>query len=428
MASLRNLLHPERPLLRRSAGLVSGSAIGQAMLLVGTLVAARYFAPSAFGVLGVFVTIAVVFGIFATGRLEAAIPIPRRDGRARDLLEVACALVPAVAALSYLFMGTIGVSILAWADADALSRHLWLFPAATIALGLRALLIGWCTRKGFIKTLAVGRALNGTSSGIAFVVGAVAGAETIWLVGAWLTGQAVEMLVVAATVLRDVAREPRSLGSRRRRRALRRFRRFPRVLLWSHILEELGPHLPITLISGFFGAELAGVYNMIQRVVARPAAVIGSSVHVMVASEASKRLRSGVDLIPLLDISLKRLAKVAVLLFVPLAVLGPVVLPVVLGPQWEDTGILLLAILPGAAVDFVAIPLIPVLILVERVFTQLALSVARLAIVVLAISASALVGFGPATMLLALSLAIVAIDVISVLIYRRALQSIAPVA
>ena len=428
MGSLRDALYPERPLLRRAAGLVSGSATGQVMLLAGTLVAARYFPPSAFGVLGVYVTIVIVFGIFATGRLEAAILIPRRDCRAVDLLVVACMLVPAVAAASYGFMESIGRSVLIWSNASVLLEQTWMIPAATIALGYRALFIGWCTRKGFIRTLSAGRALNGTSMGIGFVLASLAGDETHWLIAAWLMGQVVEMLVAAGSVLRDAVSVSKRSGFRRRRRALLRFRRFPGVLLWSYIMEQLGPHIAVPLISGFFGADLAGVYNIIHRVVARPAAIIGTSVHVMVSSEASKRLRSGIDLLPLVDISMSRLIRVALILFGPLAILGPFVLPPVLGPQWEHTGVLLLAILPGAAVDFVVIPLIPILILVERVFTQLALSVARIVIVVLAISASALLGFSPTTMLLTLSLAIVAIDVVSVLIYRRALKTRALIA
>ena len=55
--------------------LVIASTIGQGLLFLGTLVAARFFDPSAFGVLGVFATFAVFFGMIATGRLEAAIPI-----------------------------------------------------------------------------------------------------------------------------------------------------------------------------------------------------------------------------------------------------------------------------------------------------------------------------------------------------------------
>ena len=408
--------------MRRSAELAGGSTIGQVMLIVGTLVGARYFTPSDFGILGTYVTIVVVFGMLSTGRFDAAIPIPRRDERARDLLEAASILVPVVAIASLVFMETIAQPILSWAGAEALGEIAWMIPAGTATLGFRALFIGWCTRKGFIRTLAVGRALNGTTTGICFIIGSFTGASLAWLVGAWLAGQAVETIVAAYRVILDAGRAPRTQGSRRRRRALRRYRRFPRILVWSHILEQLGPHLPTTLISGFYGTETAGVYNIIQRIVARPAAIIGSSVHVMVISEASRRIRSGEDVLPLLDVSIKRLIRVSLVLFLPLALVGPVALPGILGPQWAHAGLVLLAILPGSAVDFVVVPLVPLLTLVERALTQFGLSVARIAAMIVAIAACSVLGFGSITMLFVLSIAMIATDAISLAVCRRAVN------
>lgn len=412
-----------RSLVRRSAELAGGSAIGQVMLIVGTLVGARYFTPSDFGILGVYVTIVVVFGMLSAGRFDAAIPIPRRDGRARDLLETASILVPMVAIASLIFMQTIAHPILSWAGAEALDEIAWMVPAGTATLGFRALFIGWCTRKGFIRTLAVGRALNGTTTGTCFIIGSFTGASLAWLVGAWLAGQAAETIVTAHRVMLDAGRESNTRGYRRRRRALRRYRRFPRILVWSHILEQLGPHLPTTLISGFYGTEIAGVYNIIQRVVARPAAIIGSSVHVMVISEASRRIRSGEDVLPLFNVSIKRLIRVSLVLFLPLAIVGPLVVPGILGPQWARAGLVLLAILPGSAVDFVVVPLVPLLTLAERALTQFGLSVARIAATIVAIAGSSVLGLGSITMLLALSIAIIAIDAASLAACRRAVTT-----
>jgi O-antigen/teichoic acid export membrane protein len=397
--------------------LVCASAIGQGMLLIGTLVGARAFEPSAFGVLGVYVTLVVVFGMFSTGRLEAAIPIPRRDSRARDLLEAGMVLVPVVSLASYLFMETLAGPVLSWAGAEALHEQAWMVPAGTAVLGIRALSIGWATRRSFIRSLAVGRVANGGMTGIGFVIGAFAGADLNWLVGAWFVGQAAEMSVVTIGVMLDPAfRTPRQ-GARRRLRAIRRFQRFPRVLVWSHIMEQLGPHLPTTIIAGFYGTDIAGTYNIIYRVVARPAAIIGSSAHVMVTSEAAKRLRSGTDLIPLIDVGIRRLTGVGLALFMPM----------ILGPRWEDAGMMLLAIIPGSAVDFVVVPLVPLLALVERIYTQLTLSTIRVAGLAAAIAASSAVGLGPIAMLVVLSAATIAIDALAITACRRGMKARTPI-
>ncbi len=422
MARVAGLLHQKRPVARRSALLVLGSALGQGMLLLGTLIGARFFTPSAFGVLGVYVTIVVVFGMLSTGRMEAAIPIPRRDARARDLLEASFLIVPVVTLAAFVFMMTLAAPVLNWADAEVLRDHSWMVPAGAATLGARALLIGWATRKGSIRTLALGRLANGGLTGIGFVVGSFVAPDVGWLIGAWLVGQVAEMSTVASTVLKDVASKRRPRGFRRRRRAIRRFSRFPRVLVWSHIMEQLGPHLPTTLIAGFFGTDLAGVYSIIYKVVARPAAIIGSSAHVVVTSEASKRLRQGMDLVPILDVGLKRLTRIGLAIFTPLALIGPFILPTLLGPRWESAGMILLAIIPGSAVDFVVVPLVPLLNLVERIFTQFSLSVLRLCAVALSIGGSAALGLGPIPMLFVLSTGLITIDAVAILACRHGMK------
>jgi O-antigen/teichoic acid export membrane protein len=400
--------------------LVIASAIGQGLLFLGTLVGAWAFEPSAFGVLGVYVTITLVFGMFATGRLDAAIPIPKRDGRARDLFAVGLCAVPAVAFCSYIFGKTIGLPLLAWADAEVLGHHIWILPAGTLTLGIRGLFLGWATRCSLIHSLAAGRVVNGTTTGLGFILGTFLEADVILLVLAWLAGQIAETVAVGVGTLLDPRFRTRTRARNRRRRILRRFQYFPRVLVWSNLLEQLGPHLPTTLISGFFSAEIAGTFNLMQRLVARPAAVIGSSAGVIVVTEASKRLRNGVKLLPLVDIGIRRLVKIGAIVFIPMAILGPFVLPAVLGPQWPDSSWYLLAILPGAAVDFVVIPLIPVLAILERAWAQLTLNGLRIALGTIAIAASASLGLHPVTMLAALSIAIVSTDAAALTVCRSA--------
>lgn len=424
MKDVASVIGSERPLARRSAALVIASASGQAMLLIGTLIGARVFDPSAFGVLGVYVTITLVFGMFATGRLDAAIPIPKRDGRARDVFEVGLWLVPVVALCSYVFMQTFGATLLKWADAEALGRHAWTLPVGTMTIGLRSLFLGWATRRGLIRALAVGRVTNGTATGLGFIAGTFFEADVILLISAWLAGQIGEMAVVGTSTLLDSAFRARTPAGHRRRRVLRRYRDFPRVLVWSNLLEQLGPHLPTTLIAGFFGADIAGTYNLIQRLVARPAAVIGSSAGVMIVSEASRRLRQGAEIVSLVDVGMRRLIKVGVVLFIPMAIAGPSALPAILGPQWMGAGWYLLAILPGAAFDFVVVPLVPMLALVERVWVQLVLSGLRIGLGALTIAVSAGLGLDPITMLALLSAAMVVIDVAGFIACRSAAREV----
>lgn len=383
--------------------LVIASTIGQGLLFLGTLVAARFFDPSAFGVLGVFATFAVFFGMIATGRLEAAIPIPRRHHRARSIVVVTALIVPVVAAVSWVVMSVVGGVLLAWTDAVVLESMPWAVPAATLVLGLRALAIWWATRRSLVGGLAAGRIANGGVMAAIFVGAALLDPRVEWMIAAWVAGQAAELVAVGVVVGLDPSFRERGRGHKRWRRALLRYRRFPTILVWAHLLEQLGSHLPTTLVSGGFGADVAGQFNLIQRIIARPVAIIGSSASVVLMSESSRAFRAGEPIRPVLVACLRRLTTLALVVFVPIAVIGPWLVPMVLGEGWSASGIYLLALLPGVAADFIVIPVFPLLGLVERLWTQLAGSVLRIGLVASAIMGFAEAGISATIMMLGVS-------------------------
>lgn len=223
------------------------------------------------------------------------------------------------------------------------------------------------------------------------------------MIAAWVAGQAAELVAVGVVVGLDPSFRERGRGHKRWRRALLRYRRFPTILVWAHLLEQLGSHLPTTLVSGGFGADVAGQFNLIQRIIARPVAIIGSSASVVLMSESSRAFRAGEPIRPVLVACLRRLTTLALVVFVPIAVIGPWLVPMVLGEGWSASGIYLLALLPGVAADFIVIPVFPLLGLVERLWTQLAGSVLRIGLVASAIMGFAEAGISATIMMLGVS-------------------------
>ncbi len=423
---LRSALGDAPTTTRPTVRLVVASAAGQGLLFLGTLVAARHVDPADFGVLGVFAVCAVLFGMPASGRLEAAIPLPVRDDRAVGILVLGGLLIPIVTTISWLAMEVLGGAVLAWTDATRLSSLPWSVPLATAIVGGRALALGWATRRGFIAAMAAGRLANGAVMGGLFAATALSDHHLSWLVAGWIAGQAAELAVLAIRLAADPAcRRPR-LPADRLRRLARRYRRFPTILLWSHLMEQIAVLLPTPLISAGFGAEIAGRVNLLLRIVVRPLAIIGTSMSVVLVAESARRLRERLDPSPVLAAATGRLAVLAAILFVPMAVLGPMMLAAILGPAWRDAGPFLIAMIPGVAADFVAIPVVPILGLLERLWTQTLVGGLRIALMTLAILCAAAVGCTPVSMLWILSGAMVLVGATTILLCRRGVRTARP--
>ena len=116
---------------------------------------------------------------------------------------------------------------------------------------------------------------------------------------------------------------------------------------------------------------------------------------------------------------LRRLGLFAVIIFLPLAAIGPWVLPRLLGPEWIDPGLALLVVLPGVAADFVALPILPVLGIIERVGTQLAGAIVRLALVAGTITGLGLAGVAPIVMMGTVAAVILGVNLVMLAIAWR---------
>jgi O-antigen/teichoic acid export membrane protein len=188
-------------------------------------------------------------------------------------------------------------------------------------------------------------------------------------------------------------------------------------------MEQVSLHLPTTLVSAGFGADVAGRFNLVQRIVARPLAIIGTSVSVVLISDAGRRLRARLDLRPVLMSAIRRLASLAAVLFLPMAMIGPQLLPWLLGTEWTDAGRYLLALIPGVAADFIATPVFPILGLVERPWTQVFGSALRLAAIAIAILGSAAAGLAPVVMMWMFSIAMVFVGIITIWWCRAGIET-----
>lgn len=399
-------------MLQRSSGIAVASATSQGLVAVATLLAARVCDPSFFGILGVFTTLVVIGGTLASLRLEAAVVLPRSDQDARRLAMLGMLVSPLPAAAGWIAMSIGGGAILPRFDAEGLLAVTWAVPIGILVHGWRAIMLGWCTRQGHVRAVAFGRLANGIAMASGLGLAALLSPSLVALVSAWIAGQSAELLILGGRAIRDPGFRTGSGRPYRGRRLWRRYRRFPLVQMWSYLIEQLGPHLPIALIAASFSAEVAGVYSIISRIVARPMAVIGSSIAVVFQHDVSLARRQRQPLRPVLAGGLRRLGLAAAIIFLPVAAIGPWMLPRLLGPDWVDPGLALLAVLPGVVADFIAVPVLPLLGIMERVGTQLVGGVARLVLVAGAIAGLAMASLSPIAMMSTVAVLIVSVDLV----------------
>jgi len=126
--------------------LASGAAFAQLLSMLATPILTRLYAPDAFGILAVFLSIIAVPGEIACLGYDRAIVLPEKDEEAANLLVTSLGFVALVTGLSIvvIWLGTGTITRLL--RAAALAPYMWLVPPSILLTGVFTALSQWTTR------------------------------------------------------------------------------------------------------------------------------------------------------------------------------------------------------------------------------------------------------------------------------------------
>ncbi|MCH8559406.1 lipopolysaccharide biosynthesis protein [Nesterenkonia sp. DZ6] len=363
--------------------ILSGSLLGQGVLLGVSPLLTRLYTPADFAALAVFTALATILGSIATLSWERAIVIPRSEAQARSVLGLGLlsvlVLSSATAAAAY-FLGT---------DLDALfGVHVfadlwWLLPSTVAVFGLFQLLSAWLIRMQAYGQIAARNVFQGLSQAISTVSLGFLGVGTGGLISGAAVGRTVGLLgVVPWRSLRPANGQSWA----RFCTVARRYKRFPLIATWSRSMNILGLQLPAILIVAFYGVWEAGMYALTVKVLATPIGIVTTAVSEYFEGVFSGRLRSHASGLSSMVLGISgRLAVIAILPTLTVVLLGPVIFEWTFGQEWRKAGEFARVVVVFYAFQFAISPISRVLLVLEKQFLQLTWDVFRMVLMLLAI-------------------------------------------
>ena len=114
--------------------LVSGTAMGQVVALLGAPVLSRLFTPADFGVLAVVTALAAVLATVSALRLELSVPLPREESTAYAIVHVGLCAIAVTATLGTAVLLLFGDEVAAAFGQPQLMPWLAVTPAVAAAL------------------------------------------------------------------------------------------------------------------------------------------------------------------------------------------------------------------------------------------------------------------------------------------------------
>lgn len=371
--------------------ILTGSVLGQGLVLAVSPFLARIYSPSDFSALALLTAFVAVLSSVVTLSWERAVVLPSSDREGWQIVRlgivstcgmslVVCALALAFRKpLTELFGSTLFIS------------YWWLIPATTLVTGLYVVLSSWIVRAQEYGRLSVRNVVVGVGQATISLGCGVLGFVPIGLLASLGAGRLVGLI--------GLARGRPSGGLRTgwdgTRSLISAYRKFPLITSWSRALNSLGLQLPMILLIALYGSFEAGFVALTIRVLASPVGIVVDAVGQYFDGAAAEIVRSGQATLRRLVVQLTRSLLIVgsgpailVILF------GGPLFAVVFGSEWEPAGGIAQILAGVYLLQFVVVPVSSSLLLLQHQATQMMWDLGRMVATGGAVILASALGFG----------------------------------
>lgn len=331
-----------RPFVRNVAVVASGTAASQAIAFAFSPIITRLYGPEAYGLQGLFMSIAGLAATVSVLSYHLAIVLPKRDvdasGVARLSIYVGFATTFFVTIILFFF----GTGILLLMNAEKISAYIFFIPAFMMIAVFRLVMAQWLVRKHAFNLIAKVTVLqtiivSTVKAGFGFV-NPTAGAL---IVVNTLSGLLLAIMMFLgirkknASNLRneEIAEKGESTWD-----LAMRYRDFPLLRAPQLLINAGSKSLPIFLLASYFGPTAVGFYAIATTVLTVPAQLIGYSIMQVFYPKFNEAYRQKEDVSFLLKTTTAGMAIAGAFPFVAIVILGPILFEFVFGEAWGPAG------------------------------------------------------------------------------------------
>jgi O-antigen/teichoic acid export membrane protein len=368
----------------RNVGTVlTGTVIAQIIPIVGALVIARQYSPAEFGVFAAWLGVVLFLGVLITGRFETALAIVP-DGEPRRLAMLATLVTAAMAAcIAAVFGGLILQLMPTIANRLPPTLVILLVPTALAVASAQAWQ-SWAAAEGKYRHLSLMRIAQAAAITIGQITVGVFSPSANALALTHLGG------VIAGLALLACLIRPGFFPKYETKRTVLNFwsqyRRFPMFSLPADAINTGAAQLPILLVAGRFGADIAGLLAMTMRILGAPIGLLGKSVLDVFKRHAATSYRERGECRADYVRTFRVLAIASVAFCVVMASVSEPFFALAFGENWRGAGTIAVWLLPLFALRFIASPLSYMVYIAGKQHVDLAWQVALLAMTIAALN------------------------------------------
>lgn len=352
----------------------SGTLAGQIIVLILTPVITRLYSPDDYGVLAVYASVLGVIAVVSSLRYELAIPLPKDDQTAANVLVLALIICFSISFVSGVALWCFGDNLIKFTKTSAMKAYLWLIPLGTFGAGAYTIFSLWAIRDNNYRKLGQTKLAQGIMLVVTQITLGILNIKPLGLLLGLFAGHTAGIGTLAISTFKKNKQNFKNVSFDRVIKVAKRYRRFPLFSSYTSFIDAISSQAPAFLLAALYGPGVAGLYALSQRVVSAPLVFIGKSVDQVYFGEASRLIKndaSGESLLKIYLNTAKKMFLLGILFVIPLFLFSPVLFEFLFGKIWREAGHYVQIMTPMFLFQFVIGSLSQTLNVVERQDIQL---------------------------------------------------------
>ncbi|MEF8698628.1 MAG: oligosaccharide flippase family protein [Candidatus Accumulibacter sp. UW20] len=378
-----------KPFQGRSAGAASGVLRGMATLAMGAGLArlisvaaipllTRLYRPEDYGVLSVFTSIVLMLVPLLTLRYAVAIPLPRHDGLAINLMALSALLMIGMSGVAGLVLWAFAPALLTFVSMAALAPYWWVIVLGLVGSGSYELLSMWATRRRAYHLIARTQLFQSVVGALVKIALGLLAFGPLGLLLGQVVAQSGGSGSLVARFQADFRRTVALLSRRRMGFLARYYRGFPVYRLPSQFLMVFSMQAPLLFTAALFGAETTGQLGLALMALALPVNILGQAIgKAYFAEVAQLSRRAPRQILEITSFVQKRLFALGIPPALVILFWGPDLFRLLFGEVWLTAGTFASILAISIVVQFTSAPLVQVLNVFDGQRLFLAINVAR---------------------------------------------------
>ncbi|KMU98388.1 hypothetical protein ACS72_15385 [Acinetobacter sp. VT 511] len=349
-------LNAQEGFLKAVSVLAGGTAFAQVLGILTLPILTRLYTPQEFSVFAIYTALLGTLVVISCLRFEIAIPIPKNDKTAINLL-ILCLLsnIFLTALLIFciiLFKETIDNII----NNKDFIKFIWLVPVGFFLAGLYNTFQFWYTRKKKFKDIAKTRVFQSISSSAVQVLMGILGGGVLGLIIGQIVNYSSGLLKLIKGFNKEKNITVNNISLKDIKLDFEKYDKFPKYSTLEALAHSSSMQLPLVIIGIFFLGPETGYIFLAMKVMTIPMSLIGNAIAQVYLANAPEHYNNK----KLFEYSIKIVKKILKISWLPVFLMGVgsyYLFAIIFGKQWAAAGEIAIFLVPWILMQLLSSPI-----------------------------------------------------------------------